>query len=112
LANPCRQRIWQNSDFKTGANWIIEQALKYPGTKWGVASSTFSELDSVCFGGDSGILNQLLPGEMESFVQNKLRLRLFNGSLIQGYSADSPERIRGANLSQVFSAGLNRSHVA
>jgi phage terminase large subunit-like protein len=94
----------------TGSNWVIEQALKYPGTKWGVASSTFSELDSVCFGGDSGILNQLLPGEMESFVQNKLRLRLFNGSLIQGYSADSPERIRGANLSGLWydEAGSSR----
>ena len=77
---------------------MIEQALKYPGTKWGVASSTVSELDSVCFGGDSGILAQLLPGELESFNQNKLRARLFNGSLIQGYSADTPDRIRGANL--------------
>jgi phage terminase large subunit-like protein len=94
----------------TGSNWVIEQALKYPGTKWGVASSSFSELDSVCFGGDSGILAQLLPGEMESFVQNKLRLRLFNGSLIQGYSADSPERIRGANLSGLWydEAGSSR----
>ena len=64
----------------------------------------------MCFGGDSGILNQLLPGEMESFVQNKLRLRLFNGSLIQGYSADSPERIRGANLSGLWydEAGSSR----
>ena len=94
----------------TGSNWVVEQALKYPGTKWGVASSTFSELDSVCFGGDSGILAQLQPGEMESFIQNKLRLRLFNGSLIQGYSADSPDRIRGANLSGLWydEAGSSR----
>jgi phage terminase large subunit-like protein len=77
---------------------VIEQALKYPGTKWGVASSTVSELDSVCFGGDSGILQQLLPGELESYNQNKVRALLFNGSTIQGYSADSPDRIRGANL--------------
>ena len=77
---------------------MIEQALKYPGTQWGVASSTFSELDSVCFNGDSGILQQLLPGELESHNQNKARIRLFNGSIIQGYSADSPERIRGSNL--------------
>jgi phage terminase large subunit-like protein len=82
----------------TGANWVIEQALKYPGTKWGVASSTVSELDSVCFSGDSGILQQLQPGELADYNQNKCRARLFNGSLIQGYSADSPDRIRGANL--------------
>lgn len=82
----------------TGSNWVIESALKYPGTKWGVASSTVSELDSVCFTGDSGILQQLQPGELADYNQNKVRARLFNGSIIQGYSADSPDRIRGANL--------------
>jgi phage terminase large subunit-like protein len=36
--------------------------------------------------------------------------RLSNGSLIQGYSADSPERIRGANLSGLWydEAGSSR----
>lgn len=46
----------------TGSNWILEQALARPGTKWGVASSTANELESVCLRGDSGILSQALPG--------------------------------------------------
>ena len=82
----------------TGANWILECALNAPGTKWGVASSTASELESVCFRGDSGILSQALPGEIAEYNVNKMRVELRNGSVIQGYSADSPDRIRGANL--------------
>lgn len=82
----------------TGANWIIEQALAHPKTKWGVASSTASELESVCFRGDSGILSQALQFEITDYNQNKLRILFRNGSEIQGYSADSPDRIRGANL--------------
>jgi phage terminase large subunit-like protein len=54
----------------------------------------------------------LLPGEMEpqGFNQNKLRVRLFNGSIIQGYSAETPDRIRGANLSGLWydEAGSSR----
>jgi phage terminase large subunit-like protein len=61
-----------------------------------------SELDGVCFSGDSGILAQLLPGELESWNQNKARIRLFNGSILQGYSADIPDRMRGANLSGLW----------
>jgi phage terminase large subunit-like protein len=64
----------------------------------------------VCFSGDSGILARLLPGELESFNQSKLRARLFNGSIIQGYSAETPDRIRGANLSGLWfdEAGSSR----
>ena len=94
----------------TGRNWVIEQALRNPGTKWGVASNTAGELDAVCFNGDSGILAQLLPGELADYNQNKMRIRLFYDSIIQGYSADSPDRIRGANLSGLWydEAGASR----
>lgn len=82
----------------TGANWVIENCLKYPGTKWGVASSTASELESVCFRGDSGILSQAFPWEIKEYNINKHRIIFRNGSEVEGYSADSPDRIRGANL--------------
>jgi phage terminase large subunit-like protein len=82
----------------TGSNWILEQALARDRTKWGVASSTANELESVCFRGDSGILSQALPGEITDYNVNKMRVTLRNGSEIQGFSADSPDRIRGANL--------------
>lgn len=83
---------------QTGSNWLIEQALANPGTAWGVAAPTTAELDSVCFNGDSGLRHQLLPGEEADFNKNKRRLELSNGAVIQGFSADRPDRIRGQNL--------------
>jgi phage terminase large subunit-like protein len=41
----------------------------------------------------------LLPGELESSNASDLTVRLSNGSKIYGYSADRPDRLRGANLS-------------
>lgn len=81
----------------TGANWLLEQALAHGG-KWGVASSTANELEAVCFRGDSGILSQALPGEVFEYNVNKQRVILRNHAEIQGFSADSPDRIRGQNL--------------
>src|ERR1700750_3210671 len=57
-----------------------------------------------------GILAQLLPGELKDYNINKMRISLSNGSIIQGYSADVPDRIRGANLHGLWfdEAGASR----
>jgi phage terminase large subunit-like protein len=82
-----------------GANWIIEQALKNPGTMWAVVAPTFRDVRVTCFEGPSGIRRQLEPGEEAQWRRNELRLDLVNGSVLYGYSADQPERLRGSNLS-------------
>lgn len=82
-----------------GANWIIEQALKDPGSVWAVVAPTFRDVRVTCFEGPSGIRRQLEPGEEAQWRRNELRLDLVNGSILYGYSADQPERLRGSNLS-------------
>jgi phage terminase large subunit-like protein len=82
-----------------GSNWIIEQALKNPGTMWAVVAPTFRDVRVTCFEGPSGIRRQLEPGEEDQWRRNELRLDLVNGSILYGYSADQPERLRGSNLS-------------
>lgn len=82
-----------------GANWIIEQAFKDPGSVWAVVAPTFRDVRATCFEGPSGIRKQLEPGEEEQWRRNELRLDLINGSIIYGFSADQPERLRGTNLS-------------
>jgi phage terminase large subunit-like protein len=82
-----------------GANWIIEQALRDPGSVWAVVAPTFRDVRVTCFEGSSGIRKQLEPGEEDQWRRNELRLDLVNGSIIYGYSADQPERLRGSNLS-------------
>ncbi len=83
-----------------GANWILSQALAQPNTFWGVAAPTIGDVERTCFQGESGILSIAEPGDIPpgSYNVNKNRLTLPNGSVIQGFSADSAERARGSNL--------------
>ena len=90
-------RGWGKS--ATGSNWLAEQAATNPDTEWAVIAPTWRDCRKVCIEGQSGILRALLPGELDSCNASDLTVRLTNGSKIYGYSADRPDRLRGANLS-------------
>lgn len=90
-------RGWGKS--ATGSNWLAEQAATNPDTEWAVIAPTWRDCRKVCIEGQSGILRALLPGELDSCNASDLTIRLTNGSKIYGYSADRPDRLRGANLS-------------
>jgi phage terminase large subunit-like protein len=82
-----------------GANWVIEQALTYPGTRWAVVAPTYDQVQNVCFAAvDSGIRAQAQPGELVDYNKNNMLLTMSNGSEIKGFSAENPERVRGYNL--------------
>lgn len=83
----------------TGSNWLVAQALKHPKTEWGVFAPTFGDVRKVCIEGTSGIRAALRDGEEKQYRRNELQIVLSNDSVIYGYSADQPERVRGANLS-------------
>ena len=83
---------------EAGSNWLVDQAIKSPGTTWGVAAPTEGDLFKTCFNGDSGILGQLLEGELADYNMNRHTVKLTNGSEIRGFTVDNPQRIRGANL--------------
>jgi phage terminase large subunit-like protein len=83
----------------TGANWLAEQAAKYPQTEWAVVAPTWRDCRNTCLQGSSGVLKALLPDEYDSMNLSDLTIRLKNGSRIYGYSADGFERLRGTNLS-------------
>ncbi len=74
--------------------------MAQPGTHWAVAAPTIGDVERTCFLGESGILSLAEPGDIPpgGYNVNKTRITLSNGSVIQGYSADSVERARGANL--------------
>lgn len=82
-----------------GSNWILEQALLYPKTRWAVVAPTYDQVQNVCFANSSsGIRAQALPGEITDYNKNSMLITLSNGSEIKGFSAETPERIRGYNL--------------
>jgi predicted phage terminase large subunit-like protein len=82
----------------TGSNWVLSCAMAQPRSFWGIAAPTIGDLERVCLTGESGVLSVAEPGDIADYNVNKSRVTLSNGSVIQGFSADSPERARGTNL--------------
>ena len=83
----------------TGSHWLAEQATEHPGSEWAILAPTFRDARVTCFEGSTGILAALgHAGSGDGYRRNELELTLPNGARMFGFSADQPERIRGANL--------------
>lgn len=80
----------------TGSGWITESALTAPGTVWGAIGATVRDTRDVPI----RAIRARLDAIKCNYTYNKTDLQIFlpNGSEIIGYSADNPDRIRGANL--------------
>lgn len=85
----------------TGAQDIVHYALRFPNVRCAVVAPTFGDLRRVCFEGNSGILTQI-PQECffgkqraKGYNRSNAEIVLFNGSIIQGYAASEPDRMRG-----------------
>jgi len=86
-------KTWQ------AANWILEQALAHDGTYWAVCAPTYGDIRSVCIEGSTGIRKAALPGEIADYNRNNQEIRLRNGSMIIGCSAEKEDSPRGHNFS-------------
>jgi phage terminase large subunit-like protein len=81
-----------------GASWLAEQALHYPKSAWAVIAPTFSDTRRICIEGSAGLLRAISKEELVNYRRNDLEIELVNGSMIYGFSADRPDRVRGSNL--------------
>jgi phage terminase large subunit-like protein len=86
----------------TGSNWLVDQAMAVPGAELAMLAPTFRDCRKTCFEGPTGLLRAIQPHELMAYRRNELQIRLANGSVIYGYSADEPERLRGANLAAAW----------
>ena len=66
-----------------------------PGWRIGVIAPTFGDARTVCFEGESGLMNCMPHEIVASYNKSNLELTLTNGSVIFGYSTDDPNRFRG-----------------
>lgn len=103
----CGRAMIPTHNTRTGAEWIVEQALTTDGV-WGVEGPTFGAARKICMEGrgadpnhPSGILSVLDRRGITPKAWNRTNgeLLLENGSLIVTLSADQPDRVRGYNLS-------------
>lgn len=85
---------------RAGAEWTLAMGMSEPGIYVGVCAPTFADVKNTCFENlKSGIIKMARPGEIADYNRNDLRVTLRNGSIIQGFSAEKADSVRGANLS-------------
>lgn len=81
---------------RTAAEWLAYEALTHPRTRWAILAPTFGDGRDTCVEGESGIqgiLNRY--GAIRGYNRSQGQIRLRNDSIIQIYSAEEPERLRG-----------------
>jgi phage terminase large subunit-like protein len=83
-----------------GSQWTLAMAMSEPGIYVAVCAPTFANVRATCFEDlQSGILANAAPGEVVEYNRNNLELKLRNGSVIRGFSAENTDSVRGQNLS-------------
>ena len=80
---------------RPGAEETWYYAASAEGRRCAVVAPTQSDLKKTCFEGESGLLARCPPGVVQKYNKSDLELHLTNGSIIQGFSAEKPERLRG-----------------
>lgn len=80
-----------------GAHWIAHNAAGAPGSYWHVIAPTYQDLRHTCFEGPTGLLAVLPPSlyKKEDYQKSTPSIQLWNGAIIRGFAADSPDRLRG-----------------
>ena len=80
---------------RTAAEWVADKATESQ-VRIAVIAPTFSDGRDVCVEGDSGLLSVLKRYRVvDSWNRSQGSLRLTNGSRIQLFSGEEPERLRG-----------------
>lgn len=87
---------------ETGSSWVRRECGLYPGIVCHVIAPTYADLRGVVFGGSTGLLN-IIPAPMIQQVNNStFEIKLWNGSIIRGFSAETPDRLRGPQAHRVW----------
>lgn len=88
---------------RTGAQDAVEHCLDNPGHRYAVVAPTQGDVRATCFEGDSGIIGVLSRMGVEyDWQKSVLELHLSNGSILMGYSAEKPDRLRGPQFHRAW----------
>ena len=80
---------------RTGAEWIKQQALALPGSRWAVVAPTYADARDTCIEGESGLLAVLPDDRVDNWNRSLGELILANGSRVKLFAAEQPDRLRG-----------------
>ncbi len=85
-----------------GANDLGLFGYRHPKSRLAVVSTTFGDVRSVCFEGETGLLNVIPPELVARYNAQTVEITLHNGTLIKGYTAQEPEKSRGHQFHRVW----------
>ena len=81
---------------RLGAEWLAAKAILNDGIRCAIVARTFQDVRQVCVEGVSGILAILKEYDaIDNWNKSNGVIELKNGSIIQTFSADSPDSLRG-----------------
>lgn len=81
------------------AGWY---AMTHPKAQIAAVAPTFNDVRGTFFEGVSGLVNRIPQEEIEEYNKTRQELRLTNGALIRGFSADTPDRLRGPQFHRAY----------
>lgn len=80
---------------RTGAEWVKDQALAHPGTRWAIVAPTYADARDTCVEGESGLLAILPDDRVDTWNRSLGELVLSNRSRVKLFAAEEPDRLRG-----------------
>ena len=85
---------------RTAAEEIARIADENPGCVIAVVARKDLHLETICFGGESGLCAVIPPAKQKRYytTSGDVHLVLTNGSVIRGFSSEKPDNIAGYNL--------------
>jgi len=91
---------------RPGAEETWWYAYRNPGSRQHVIAPTHGDLRGVCYEGESGLLARIPPDVLLDYNASlaEIRVRSFSGqpSLIKGFSATEPDRLRGPQAHRLW----------
>lgn len=94
---------------RAGAEDAFWAAASNPNWRVGMIGATHSDAQKTMIEGESGLLAIVDPyanAIIESYNKSDLEIKLKNGSLLVGYSAEKPDRLRGPQFNRVWADEL------
>lgn len=80
---------------RTLVNWICWELCNDPGSFGHIIAPTHNDIRYTDFEGESGVLRQLPSCLIKDYNKTDAILTFYNDSVLRGFSAEEPERLRG-----------------
>jgi phage terminase large subunit-like protein len=87
---------------RTGAEDAIWYGATHPGAQIAVVAPTYNDVRGTCFEGVSGLVSCIPADMVDDYNRTRQELRLKNGALFRGFSADTPDRLRGPQFHRAW----------